>query len=85
MIYLKDYLVTSSYGQWNNTWIVLAKNVKDAIDQVYQSYVIPMNEDIKRENKEVGYNLMRVCLKRELHARSIRSLHSEEGNIILVN
>ena len=82
---MKDYLITSDYGQWDNIWIVLAKNAKDAIDQVYQSYVVPMNEDIKRENKEVGYNSMRVCLKSELHARSIRSLHSEEGKIISVN
>lgn len=85
MIYLKDYLVTSDYGQWNNIWIVLAKNAKNAIDQVYQSYVIPMNEDIKRENKKVGYNSMRVCLKSELHARSIGSLHNEEGKIISIN
>lgn len=85
MIYLKDYLVTSDYGQWNNIWIVLAKNAKNAIDQVYQSYVIPMNEDIKRENKKVGYNSMRACSKSELHARSIGSLHNEEGKIISVN
>lgn len=82
---MKDYLVTSDYGQWDNIWIVLAKNAKDAINQVYQSYVIPMNEDIKRENKKVGYNSMRVCLKSELHARSIGSLHNEEGKIIFVN
>ena len=48
---MKDYLVTSDYGQWNNIWIVLAKDAKDAIEQVYQTHVVPMNEDIKRENK----------------------------------
>jgi len=82
---LKDYLVTSSYGQWDNIFIVSAKNAKDAIEQVYQSYIISMNEDIKRKNKEVGYNSYRICLKRELHARSIRSLHNENGKIIQVN
>ena len=85
MIYLKDYLVTSDYGQKDNIWVALAKNAKDAIDQVYQSYVIPMNENIKRENREAGYHSMRVCLKSELHAKSIGSLHSKEGKIILVN
>lgn len=85
MIYLKDYLVTSDYGQWDNIWIVLAKNAKDAIDQVYRSYVISMNEDIRRENKKAGYNSMRICLKSELYARSIKSLHNESGKIILVN
>lgn len=48
---MKDYLVTSDYGQWDNIFIVLAKNAKDAIEQVYQSYVIPMNEDIKRKGE----------------------------------
>lgn len=82
---LKDYLVTSDYGQWNNTWIVAAKNAKDAIQQVYEKYVIPMNEDIKRENKEANWNFYRICRKDELHARSLGSLHNEEGKIILVN
>lgn len=82
---MKDYLVTSDYGQWDNIFIVLAKNAKDAIEQVYQSYVIPMNEDIKRENKVVGYNSHRICLKSELHAKSIANIHSKDGKIIRVN
>lgn len=82
---MKDYLVTSDYGQWDNIFIVLAKNVKDAIDQVYQSYIVPMNEDLKEKNKEAGYNFYRMCLKSELHAKSIGSLHNSEGKIILVN
>lgn len=82
---MKEYLVTSDYGQWDNTWIVLAKDAKDAIEQVYQSYVIPLNEDIRIQNKEVGYNMIRKCSKNELHARSIGSLHNEEGKVILVN
>ena len=40
------------FYQWNNMWIVLAKDAKDAIEQVYQEYVVPMNEDCRRENKE---------------------------------
>lgn len=82
---MKDYLVTSDYGQWGNIFVVLAKNTKEAIEQVYQSYIVPMNEDIKRENKEVEYNSYRICLKSELHARSIGSLHNENGKIIRVN
>ena len=82
---MKDYLVTSDYGQWDNTWIVLAKDSKDAIDQVYQSYVVPLNEDVRIENEEAGYKMLRKCLKNELHARSIGSLHNEHGKIVLVN
>lgn len=82
---MKEYLVTSDYGQWDNIFIVSAQNAKDAIEQVYQSYVVPMNDSIKRENKEVGYNSSRICMKSELHARSIGSLHNEQGKIILVN
>lgn len=82
---MKDYLVTSDCGQFDNIFIVLAKNAKDAIKQVYQSYVAPMNEDIKKENKEAGYNYYRICLKSELHAKSIGSLHNEDGKIIRVN
>ena len=48
---VKDYLVTSDYGQWNNMWIVLAKDAKDAIEQVYQTHVVPMNEDLKEEKR----------------------------------
>ena len=55
------------------------------IEQVYQSYVVPMNKDIKRKNKEAGYNSYRICLKSELHARSIGSLHNEDGKIIRAN
>lgn len=82
---MKEYLVTSDYGQWDNTWIVLAKDSKDAIEQVYQAYVIPLNEDCKSENKRVGFHMCRICRKDELHARSIGSLHNKEGKIILVN
>lgn len=75
---MKDYLVTSDYGQCNNMWIVLAKDVKDAIEQVYQAHVVPMNENCKRENKEAGYKLYRLCRKDELHAKSIGSLHNSD-------
>lgn len=33
---MKDYLVTSDYGQYDNMWIVLAKDAKDAIQQVWE-------------------------------------------------
>lgn len=82
---MKEYLVTSNYGQWDNIFIVLAKNAKDAIEQVYQSYVIPMNEDIKKKNEKARYNSYRLCFKNELHARSIGNLHNKNGKIIRVN
>lgn len=64
---------------------MLAKDAKDAIDQVYHTYVIPLNEDVSIENEKVGYKMLRKCFKNELHARSIGSLHNEHGKIILVN
>lgn len=44
---MKEYLVTSDYGDWNNMWIVTAKNAQDAICQVWQQYILPMNQGIK--------------------------------------
>lgn len=82
---MKDYLVTSDYGQWNNMWIVLAENAKDAIEQVWQTHIISMNEEIKRENKESHFQRYRCCRKNELHAKNIRSLHNSDGKIICVN
>ncbi len=82
---MKEYLVTSDYGQWNNIFIVMAKNGKDAIEQVYQSYVVPMNKDIKKENKEEGYTVYSICLKSELHAKSLGSLHNKNGRIVRIN
>lgn len=85
MVDLKEYLVTSDYGQWNNIWIVAGKNAKDAIQQVYEKHIIPMNEELKEENRKYGWKLYRLCRKNELHARSVGSLHNRDGKIISVN
>lgn len=82
---MKEYLVTSDYGQWNNMWIVSAKDAKDAINQVYETYIVPMNMEIKEENRRDGFPYYRCCKKSELHARSISSLHNEDGKIICIN
>lgn len=82
---MKDYLVTTDYGQYNNIWIVLAKDSKDAINQVWDFYYKDMNEEIKEENKEVGYNMYKLITKNDVKARSLGSLHTEDGKIINVN
>ena len=82
MVIMKDYLVTSDYGQYDNMWIVLAKDVKDAIQQVWEKYIVPMNEDIREENKRDGWDYYRTCKKNELHAKSIGNLHNSDGKII---
>ena len=82
---MKEYLVTTDYGQYNNIWIVLAKDSKDAINQVWDFYYKDMNEEIKEENKEVGYNMYRLITKNDIKARSLGSLHTEDGKIINVN
>ena len=79
---MKDYLVTSDYGQYDNMWIVFAKDAKDAIQQVWEKYIVPMNEDIKEENKRDGWDYYRTCKKSELCAKSIGSLHNSNGKII---
>ena len=48
---MKDYLVISDYGQYDNMWIVLAKDAKDAIQQVWEKHIVPMNEEMKEENR----------------------------------
>lgn len=82
---MKEYLVTSDYGDWNNMWIVAAKNARDAIDQVWQQHILPMNHGIKEDNKEYGYKAYRCCRRDELHAQSIESLHKKSGKIYCVN
>lgn len=82
---MKDYLVTTDYGQYNNKWIVLASDSKDAINQVWDFYYKDMNDGLKEENKEVGYNMYRLITKNDIKARSLGSLHTEDGKIINVN
>ena len=79
---MKDYLVTSDYGEYDNVWIVFAKDAKDAIQQVWEEYIVPMNEGIKKENKRDNWDYYRTCKKSELHAKSIGSLHNAHGKII---
>lgn len=82
---MKEYLVTTDYGQYNNKWIVLASDSKDAINQVWEFYYKDMNDGLKEENKEVGYNMYKLITKNDIKARSLGSLHTEDGNIINVN
>ena len=82
---MKEYLVTTDYGQYNNKWIVLASDSKDAINQVWDFYYKDMNEGLIEENKEVGYNMYKPIAKSDIKARSLGSLHTEYGKIINVN
>lgn len=82
---MKEYLVTTDYGQYTNKWIVLASDSKDAINQVWEFYYKGMNDGIDAENKEFGYNIYKKITKSEINARSLGSLHIESGKIINVN
>jgi len=82
---MKEYLVTTDYGQYNNKWIVLASDSKDAINQVWEYHYKAMNDGLKEENKEVGYNMYKLITKNDIKARSLGSLHTEYGKIINVN
>lgn len=76
---MKEYYVWSDYGQWNNMWIVLAKNAKDAIQQVYDEYIVHFNKSIDRNNE------IKSCRRDELHARSLGSMHNEYGKVIHID
>ena len=82
---MKEYLVTTDYGQYNNKWIVLAHDSKDAINQVWEFYYKDMNDGLKEENKEVGYDMYNPISKSDIKSRSLGSLHTENGKIINVN
>jgi len=72
---LKEYVVTVDGNQWSNLYIASAKNAKEAVDIVWEKeFVWRVKTD-----REEGY---RPTAKYELHARSIGSLHNEEGRII---
>lgn len=75
---LKEYVVTVDGNQWNNLFIVSAKNAKDAINVVWEGHFSWRKES----DKENGY---RPTAKYELHARSVGSLHSEDGRVIRLN
>ena len=75
---MKEYLVVVDEAQWNNLYIVSAKNAKDAIQQVWDEHFSWKVE----EDKAKGY---KPYCKSDIHARSLGSLHNEEGKIIVVN
>lgn len=75
---LKEYVVTVDGNQWNNLFIVSAKNSKDAINVVYEEHFSWRKES----DKENGF---RPTAKYELHARSVDSLHSVDGRVICLN
>lgn len=77
---MKEYYVWSDYGQVNHSWIVLAKNSKDAIQQIWDKYIVHINTMIMWNEKEI-----KTHDKQQLHARSLGSLHNEYGKIILLN
>ena len=75
---LKEYVVTVDGNQWNNLYIASAKNAKEAINIVWElEFAWKVKED-----KEKSY---RPTAKYELHARSIGSLHNEEGRVVCLN
>ena len=75
---LKEYVVTVDGNQWNNLYIVSAKNAKDAVNTVWESeFAWKVKQD-----REEGY---RPTAKYELRARSIGSYHNEEGRVICLN
>ena len=79
---MKEYLVTTDNE--NMTFIVSAKNAKDAIAQVWEAYFEWRNEEIKEANKRINFRQYRLYTKSELSARSLGSLHNEQGKILCI-
>ena len=75
---MKDYLVEED-GQY---YIVLAKDAKDAINQVWEKYYAYKNEVSREENNEFGMPLNHIYTKSELKAKSLSSLHNREGKVV---
>lgn len=82
---MKEYLVTMAVADWDNIFIVSAKDAKEAIKKVFENHFKHKNESLKRENKELGYYANHIYSKSDLKARSIGSLHNELGSVIVVN
>lgn len=82
---MKEYLVTMDRADWNNIFIVSAKDSKDAINQVFEGYFKWQNPSLKKENKDFGEPINHIYTKFDLRARSIESLHSEGEKIFRVN
>ncbi|WP_024346070.1 hypothetical protein [Lacrimispora indolis] len=82
---MNEYLVTMGGGSWNNIFIVSAKDSKDAINQVFDTVFKWKNPALKKENEDFGEPVNHIYSKTDLTARSIGSLHNEEGKIITVN
>lgn len=85
---MKEYLVTTKKVYetcYPNVFIVSAKEAKEAINKVFEKHFEQRNESLKRENDELGYYANHIYSKSDLQARSIGSLHNEQGSVIVVN
>lgn len=77
---MKDYIVKEKGD--GSVFIVLAKNAKDAINQIWEMNFAWRNKELQEENKRVGFQMNHIYTKSELTVRSIDSLHNDQGRII---
>ena len=76
---MKEYLVTACDEE---NFIVLSKNAKDAIAQVWESYYEWKNAQMQEENQRLGFKANYIYKKSDLSASSLGSLHNQQGKII---
>lgn len=76
---LKEYLVTTKD---NAIFIVSAKDAKDAIEYVYANHYARQNREWIDENRKIGFTMNKIFTKADFNARSLGSLHTENGRII---
>ena len=75
---MKDYLV--SVGNFHS--LVLAKDAKDAINQVWEKEFVAKKKVSEEINALFGVKPNQLWDKSDLQARSLGSLHNEHGKII---
>ena len=78
---LKEFLVTVKEKE---KYIVTAKDTKEAIEYIYANNYARQNRVWKEENDYIGFEMNHIYTKDEFVARSLGSLHTENGRIICV-
>lgn len=72
------YIVTENTGDWNNLFVVKAKNKKEAIQKVFNNYFASKNNYAK----ENGYALF---LKKNMSAILLDKMYKNENGVLTLN
>ena len=82
---MREYLVYAPSYHYDGLFIVKANNAKEAINKVFEQKFAWKNKEIKKDNKQIGYQATALFAKSDFKARSIESLHNEYGRVVGCN